>query len=100
MRQTVCACGQEMTRHGQEMSTAVDADPPNVFRNDLTLLDDGEEAAQGKMGLIQYWSESSPMHSFMERQRESLADHILVIDDDAALCKLVARFLVREGFQT
>ena len=36
----------------------------------------------------------------MERQRECLADHILVIDDDAALCKLVTRFLVREGFQT
>jgi len=38
---------------GQEMSTAVDATPPKVFKSDLTLLDDGEEAAQGRMRLIQ-----------------------------------------------
>jgi two-component system response regulator CpxR len=35
----------------------------------------------------------------MERAKESIADHILVIDDDIELCKLVTRFLVSEGFR-
>jgi DNA-binding response OmpR family regulator len=30
---------------------------------------------------------------------DSTSGRILVIDDDAALCKLVARFLSAEGFQ-
>lgn len=34
----------------------------------------------------------------MESQKELSADRVLVIDDDAELCRLVTRYLVREGF--
>jgi DNA-binding response OmpR family regulator len=34
----------------------------------------------------------------IDRKSESAAAHILVIDDDAELCKLVSRFLGAEGF--
>ena len=34
----------------------------------------------------------------MEQQRDSLVRRVLVVDDDVELCKLVARFLTREGF--
>lgn len=34
----------------------------------------------------------------MEQQRESIVRRILVVDDDVEFCKLVARFLTREGF--
>jgi DNA-binding response OmpR family regulator len=33
-----------------------------------------------------------------DRRRESVAAHILVVDDDAELCKLVSRFLGAEGY--
>lgn len=36
--------------------------------------------------------------SVMEQQRDSVVRRILVVDDDAELCKLVARFLTQEGF--
>src|SRR5438105_15121164 len=35
----------------------------------------------------------------METQIKSNAEQILVIDDDVELCKLVTRYLTREGFQ-
>src|SRR5215469_15022616 len=35
----------------------------------------------------------------MNQSVESMAGHILVIDDDAELCKLVGRFLTAEGFR-
>ena len=35
----------------------------------------------------------------MEHQAAQNPEHVLVIDDDVELCKLVSRFLVREGFQ-
>ena len=35
----------------------------------------------------------------METRSDPTADHVLVIDDDVELCKLVTRFLVRDGFQ-
>jgi len=35
----------------------------------------------------------------MNQSVESIAGHILVIDDDAELCKLVGRFLSAEGFR-
>jgi len=35
----------------------------------------------------------------MNQSVESMAGHILVIDDDAELCKLVGRFLSAEGFR-
>ena len=34
----------------------------------------------------------------INREAESIAGHILVIDDDAELCKLVSRFLEAEGY--
>ena len=34
----------------------------------------------------------------MDRKLESVAGHILVVDDDAALCRLVSRFLGAEGY--
>ena len=34
----------------------------------------------------------------MDRKLESVAEHILVVDDDAALCRLVSRFLGAEGY--
>ena len=35
----------------------------------------------------------------MEAQTESVAEQVLVIDDDVELCKLVTRYLTQEGFQ-
>lgn len=35
----------------------------------------------------------------MEAQAAQTSENILVIDDDVELCKLVSRFLMREGFQ-
>src|SRR5882757_8858895 len=34
----------------------------------------------------------------MDRKLESVAGHILVVDDDAELCRLVSRFLGAEGY--
>src|ERR1700692_4389493 len=45
------------------------------------------------------WSEQLVYTSFgMDRKLESAAGHILVIDDDAELCRLVSRFLGAEGY--
>jgi len=35
----------------------------------------------------------------METRSDPTTEHVLVIDDDVELCKLVTRFLVRDGFQ-
>src|SRR5260370_5751260 len=35
----------------------------------------------------------------MEAPAKTSAEQVLVIDDDVELCKLVTRFLTREGFQ-
>src|SRR5437588_299035 len=35
----------------------------------------------------------------MEAQTKSVAEQVLVIDDDVELCKLVTRYLTQEGFQ-
>jgi DNA-binding response OmpR family regulator len=45
------------------------------------------------------WSEQLLDTSIgMDRKLESVAGHILVIDDDAELCRLVSRFLGAEGY--
>ena len=45
------------------------------------------------------WTATTAKVSSMETQINSHAEHILVIDDDVELCKLVTRFLAQEGFQ-
>src|SRR5205814_9123310 len=37
--------------------------------------------------------------SLMQTQIKPTAEQVLVIDDDAELCKLVTRYLTQEGFQ-
>jgi DNA-binding response OmpR family regulator len=45
------------------------------------------------------WSEQLVDTSLvMDRKLESVAGHILVVDDDAELCRLVSRFLGAEGY--
>src|ERR1700730_3120821 len=45
------------------------------------------------------WSERLVDTSHLtDRKLESVAGHILVVDDDAELCRLVSRFLGAEGY--
>lgn len=66
----------------------------------LTFLDRGAQAVGLELGFARAFAHpESNIKSATNQSVESMAGHILVIDDDAELCKLVGRFLTAEGFR-
>ena len=76
-------------------------DPSRTVNESLTFLDRGGAGRWSKIGFrgsLEGGWELNIIKNFTNPTVDSVAGHILVIDDDAELCKLVGRFLTAEGF--